>query len=299
MKHHRNKPRTPKYTGRRSVNERQDVRPVSYSYHNSRKPAGAKSGRNESASELVKNRSSTSHWRLFVALIIVIAILILELPVSSNAKIVVVAGSKASTGLPVTSYQVAVEHIFSNSLVDHTKLTVDSGALTAKLKQQFPEIKNASVGFSAFSWRPTVTLHFSEPVLVLVSSQGNYLVGASGGVIGRAAKNTNLPLVTDGSNLNPTPGQAILPSNYVSFISQLLAQLSASSLKVSQLNLPRQSAELDVRITGQSYYGKFNLEGDPLEQVGTFLAAKNYLAKQNIGVSQYIDARLPGRAYYQ
>lgn len=288
-----------KYMGRRANVAGRSDQTYNYSYHQKRAPSSIKRTRNETSSETMKTHNNRQRLKLTAAIVVVLCILLLELPATSNANVVIDSGPTDNASLPVASYTTAVEYILSHSILDHTKLILNSAALVAKLRQQFPEIRTATVSYSVFSWRPTVRLTFSEPVLILSSSHGAYLVGASGDTIAKVAGSTNLPVVKDESGVNPIPGQQILPSDNVSFISKLISQLSANGLKVSQLTLPQASAELDAYIAGQNYYVKFNLEGDPVDQAGTYLAAREYLAKNNITVNQYVDARLPGRIYYK
>ena len=64
--------------------------------------------------------------------------------------------------------------------------------------------------------------------------------------------------------------------------------------------MPAAENELDMYLTGQSYYVKFNLaDSSPLQEVGTFLAVRQNLQQQGITPSQYIDVRVDGRAYYK
>ncbi len=300
MRHRSNQPRARNYTGRRPVTTNQATRPVAYSYHQNRALTSEKSGRGNDATQLQKRRIGANRLKLIMALTVIIIVLILELPVSSNAKIVIAGGSEASASLPTASYQTAAEHILSSSLTDHTKLTLNSSTLAAQLKKQFPEINSVNVSYSVFSWRPTISLKLSQPVLTLEDANNKYLVSNSGIVVGiGSAAKSSLPLVVDDSNLSPVTGRPILPANYVNFISELLAQLAANGVSSSQLVLPKASAELDLTPKEQNYFVKFNLQGNAEEQAGTYLAAAHYLSKQGVHPSSYIDVRLAGRAYYK
>jgi hypothetical protein len=48
----------------------------------------------------------------------------------------------------------------------------------------------------------------------------------------------------------------------------------------------------------QAGYGvKFDLNGDALQQAGTYLAAREAIAEQGLVPKEYIDARIVGKAY--
>ncbi len=66
------------------------------------------------------------------------------------------------------------------------------------------------------------------------------------------------------------------------------------------MTLPVGTSELDVRLAGQPYSVKFNLEsGTARQQAGTFLATESKLKSQNVTPAEYIDVRVDGRAYYK
>ena len=91
-----------------------------------------------------------------------------------------------------------------------------------------------------------------------------------------------------------------MSSTDISFIKTVIAQLAAKQVIVSGLTLPVASREIDANIAGVGYIVKFNLQdGKALQQAGTFLATKGRLDSQSITPSQYIDVRVPGRAYYK
>lgn len=293
-----NQPRSRLNDNRRAPNVSRNTRPASYSYHQNRSTENGKSDRGKN-NDPTKRQANPNKIKLIVALVIIIILFVLELPVTAPAKIVVQSPASAAAKVPISQYQAASEHILGSSLLNHTKLTLNQARLATKLETQFPEIKDASVSYSPLSYHPTIKLTMSPPKLALETANGIYLVEDSGNVIGRAAKGVSLPLVIDQSNIEPEPGKPLLPAGYVNFISQMLAQLKANSLSVTKMTLPPTSSQLDIQVKGEKYFVKLNLQGNVKEQVGTYLAAKHYLEQHSIAVSSYIDARVPGRVYYQ
>jgi hypothetical protein len=111
---------------------------------------------------------------------------------------------------------------------------------------------------------------------------------------------SKLPQVVDQSGLQVKLNQQALTSADVSFIQTVVAQLAARKVTVSSLVLPASSNELDARIAGQTHFVKFNLhDNDARQQAGAYLATIAQLKRKNTPPSQYIDVRVPGRAYYQ
>ena len=110
-----------------------------------------------------------------------------------------------------------------------------------------------------------------------------------------------MPIVNDQTALLAQVGKQVLAPSDVNFILTVAAQFKAHKIGIQSMVLPVASRELDVYITGQSYFVKFNL-ADPSTtnvQIGTYFATLNYLASNHITPTQYIDARILGRVFYK
>jgi hypothetical protein len=90
-----------------------------------------------------------------------------------------------------------------------------------------------------------------------------------------------------------------LSPDEVQFITGVLAQLQAKQLAITAVTLPPIAHELHVRIQGQPYYVKFNIQSDARIAAGTFLATKSYLEQGRITPAEYVDVRVEERAYYK
>lgn len=251
----------------------------------------------EGGERLANGRKRRNLYILIVALTIVL----LWLPLSTTPEIVIQNQRKGLPSTDVARYKLASEHILSESLTSHTKLTLNKTGFEQQLKKQFPEIGDVKVSYSLFSYHPTVSLALEPPAMVLSSKAGQYLISGNGIIIAPLEKSTesDLPLVHDNALQQATPGKAVLPASYVRFVNDVLAQLKANNLQVGALSMPPGLAELDLAITGDNYAGQFNMEGNSREQAGTFLAARNYLEKNHKLPKQYINVMVPGKAYYK
>lgn len=282
--------------------ENQSRRAVKYDYYRSQARPVSVEGRKNDDRDSVRS-SQRFNKKTIIIVVVVIMIAVLELPLTMPPKIVI-SGSGGSTVPNSTNlaYRNKVEHIFdTGGMLSHTKLTLNRSELVDQLKNQYPMIQQASISYSLLSWHPIVTLGLEPARLVLESSAGSYLIGASGIVIGKAnqTEEARLPALEDQSGLKPKFGGSVLPASYMDFIDGLLAQLGSNDVKPSKLVLPAASTELDLYPSGKGYFVKFNLRGQAREEAGTYLAAASYLAKQKITPTNYIDARLPGRVYYK
>ncbi|HSX08104.1 MAG TPA: hypothetical protein VLG11_04385 [Candidatus Saccharimonadales bacterium] len=244
---------------------------------------------------------------LALAAIVVCCITILGL--NSNVKVVSITSSNPSAHLFLQNtsiYQQAAEKQFTSSILNGNKLTVGTAGITAALQKQFPELQNVSIVLPLIGHRPVVYIQPANPVLFLTTQGGGvYLLDKSGRALigGDEAVNQttklHLPTVHDGSGVQVAVGQVALPSGDVDFIAQVVGQLQAKVLQITSLDLPAGASELDVRMQGVGYVARFNMQGNAREQAGAFLATKQYLTGQHITPGQYVDVRVPQRAYYK
>jgi hypothetical protein len=252
--------------------------------------------------------SLTRWWQRLIRLALatlLLACIISLLEVDTNPRIVVVDQQQSILLHSLTQYQAAAASSLHNSLANSNKITFNSASVVDDMKATFPEVNDASVVLPLVGHRPTVYLQLAKPVLILQSSTQSVVVANSGEALVTATQvaglsQFDLPVVTDQSNLALQVGDPVLASTTVSFVQTVLAQLSAQHISWQSLILPAGTEELDVHLAGKPYYVKFNIHlTNPLEQVGSYLAAQQHLTGQGIVPTQYIDVRVPGRAYYK
>lgn len=243
--------------------------------------------------------SSVPFW-LLVALAAVSAGKILWL--STNPKIIVLGKTPVSANYLQSStvYEDAAHRLLAGSITGHSKLTVNVGGTVAGMERDFPELQNVSMGIPLINSRPILYLQLAQPSLVLQSSHGNYALNSSGIVLARLQSiPAQVPMVVDQSNAMPNPGKQFLPSSTVNFIQTVAYQLAAAKLTVSTFVLPAASPyEVDARLNGKPYVVRYNLQADALTQSGVTVAAIQHLGNATTP-GEYIDVRVPGRAYYK
>ena len=240
--------------------------------------------------------------------ILAIGLLVYQLQLSSDAKVVVLSASSETPFLQETSvYQQAARKLFDDSAANRNKLTVDSTAVAAKLEAAYPELQEVSASLPLFGDRPVVYIRPAAPALVLAANNGTFIIDENGRALAAVSAENNperlqIPTVTDQSSLAVRLGDQVLPSTVTGFISTIVGQLKAKQLEVQSMTLPAAAGELDVYISGQPYYVKFSIQQagqkEGLRQIGTYLAVKKQFDGNGFKPAQYIDVRLGGRAYY-
>ena len=283
-------------------------RPPVFSYHAYRSAETDATGRQLFRDVITVEKASRTakYWlRRFGVLAIIIAVgaagvnLLLLTP---DPKVMPLDPSQTYFLHSTATYEAAAAKLFSRSVMSRTKLTLDQQGLAAALRHEFPELAVVSIKLPLIGHRPIVYIAPETPVLILETTGGRqYVVGRNGEALtDNAARGLDLPHVKDDSGTPVRPGQPVLATSTISFISTLLYQLKQKHMIVSAFVLPAGSSELDMYLGGQQYFVKFNLASDTaLEQVGTFLAVQHNLAGQGVTPGQYIDVRVEGRAYYK
>lgn len=279
-------------------------------YYSQRNDQYANTGRGQSRPPITgRPNKIRNYWiqrfgfLIFIIVLFVSVIYVFSL--SSNAKVVPLQSTNVGFLHSQATYQTAASKLLASSIWNRNKLTINTESITKQLMAQFPELSAASVTLPILTHRPIIYISPAQPALLLVGSNGAYVLDTSGRALmvvnnPKDLLNLTLPLVTDQSGLKLAINQQALSSTDVEFIVTVVAQLAAKQVVVSSLTLPVATRELDVGIATQSYIVKFNLQdGDARQQAGTFLATRARLSSQNITPAHYIDVRVSGRAYYQ
>jgi cell division septal protein FtsQ len=243
---------------------------------------------------------------LVILLVAVVVSLANVLSLSVDAEILpLTSGASSSLLGDQAAYQAAADRLLGSSIWNRNKITIDTAKISRQMLAQFPELASASVTLPLLAHRPLIYVQTAEPALVLMASNGSFVLDDNGKALLPAGQlpslgSLNLPQVTDQSGLHVELNHQVLTTSDVSFVQTVVAQLAAKHFTVSAMTLPAGASELDVHLSGQPYFIKFNLENDdPRQQAGTFLATQAQLQRQNVTPGQYIDVRLDGRAYYQ
>jgi hypothetical protein len=300
------KKQPPATTGRR-VTQPTQRGPV-FSYANSRSVREDTARRSGVEQPEQPRRLPKFAWRKrlpSLALLLAITVLaVASVQLSSTPKLAVVGDSEGQVFLrDKSTYEQAASTLFT-SFFNRNKLTVDTTAVAAEMRQKFPELTVVSVSLPIVGNQPTVYIQPASPSLILVANSGMYLLDSNGRALVAANQVTDLkklqvPVVQDQSGLPVALGKVVLPKNTVRFISEVTEQLRVKKLPITSIALPAGKNEMQVRLKGVGYYVKFNLYGNAREEAGAFLAVKKYTESRGIRPGQYIDVRVENKAYYK
>ena len=128
-----------------------------------------------------------------------------------------------------------------------------------------------------------------DAILNWQSGETSYGVNSQGIVVDDSEQDSLLK-VKDESNLDVETGDRVGPQSFIDFV----MEIEASSLDVSQYRVIDTTRELYADID-DGYYIRFDTEGSPSIQ----LENANRVSSRADNIEEYIDVRIPFKAYYR
>lgn len=255
----------------------------------------------KSGSSIAKQPRQIRWWRLILKLspyILLIGIIVGVVFFSSIFRIdkVYVQGpnTELSKGLndEVTKY-------LKSSLAGKNWLFLDTNSLKGRLQKTFTG-QEAIMVEKQFPNKLIVKTDEQKSAIVWKTGSKKYIVSINGRVMSelQGENNTGLAVLTDSSSLPVDVGNKILSRDFVNFAIKVGDYVKAKSLGPEQIYITETTKELLVKTTA-GYEIKFNTEETPDAQLRSLQATLDLLASQNKQATQYIDLRVPGRAFYK
>lgn len=239
---------------------------------------------------------------IFSVVLIVLGIIYL-LTLSTKPHIIVTNPSAKTQTINKQSLNKKTEEVLKTSILNRLKMTFRTEDVSSRLLKVSPEIDSASISINLLRHSPSIKVTLSEPSVLLSNNGRLFVIGSSGKVLADVTrdktyfKTDNLPLLQDNSTIDISVGKIALTSLQVDYINQMIYQTSQAGVNVSSMDLVNNGSELDVKYGKLSYYVKYNFFEDARKSSGVFLATKANLEKDKITPAEYIDVRVPERAY--
>lgn len=297
---------SPEPSRRRAVQMSEQGRRTSFSYYSNRSvtPPGT-NGRDVPTSRSRVDTTPTPQpfWRRrrllpWLGIVAAMAIVGWLTFLSSSAVVLTMDTTGALTSETTAQYEETVQMLLGQSVLNRSKLTVNTSGIVQELQKRHPEIEHATLVVPIFGIRPRVYVSLSEPAFILQSQTTRYVLSASGYVTGTAEASTELPLVVDETGETVMISKRLLPASHVAFMQAVDYQLTHKDFVIDRFILPKNSAyEVNVRLKDKPFVIRFNLAEDATIQSGAAVATLERLG-DNIP-SMYLDVRVPGRAFYR
>ena len=200
-----------------------------------------------------------------------------------------------------TVYQKKITQLLQGSVLNRTKITIDTVVLGERITKEFPEVTHVRVSIPVIGQKPIVYVEPSEPAYILQTASENYVLDSTGAALATVVSGNLVatPRVIDESGVTVTPGKQAIPQSVVAYMQQIERQLNAKSLRITEFRLPAGSQLLVARIAGTTYSVRFSVRQPVIQQVGTYIAAREEMIARNVSPTQYVDVRVPERVYFQ
>lgn len=248
-----------------------------------------------------KRRLKIPLYQLFLRWIVVISalVVIVFILIASNTPIIRIASDEVPIST-TTEYGSTATSLIKSSVLNRTKLTFDYLGFELKMKERHPEIASVDTSFALVGSKPVVRLSFYSPVLRVLSNGKSWLVDSRGVAIATTRDIDNkLAQITDEIGVAKELGDAVISGDDVEFILTISRVAKEKGINIDKYTTPIIPKQLDVRVVGEQYYTKFNLNEDPKEQVGAWLIAREKLTSLGQTPVEYIDLRASEKVYWK
>ena len=195
------------------------------------------------------------------------------------------------------------ENEAKKSILNKSKLTLREDQIALALKDHYVGFSDVQVSSDLFGRHIILNIQSSRPAVLLSNGTNVYIIGQNGVALADNSKkkpgfdSNSIPLVQDQSAITIEVGKQALSTDQVTFIEEVAFQLESGDMPISTMILLPGGGELQVRFGKVDYYGKFSMYEDARKSSGTFLAMKDEADKLNTKPREYIDVRIPERAY--
>lgn len=271
-----------------------------FHYSSNRAPA-ERTRTNSDSSDLKKSSARLFFGRVPVVLGVIFftAICIFAVLLTAPPKVIVEGGPARSNQ---KEYEIAAKEL-SSGWSGQTKLTLNRQKISTELSGKFFELDSVEVSTPLLRNSAVIKLHVSEPLAILKTLRSDYLLD-SRGVAVMNLENTSsvkglekLISLSDQSDASIELGKPALTTAQVDFIKEVRRQAEAKKIGLEDTLLTEGGGELHVRFKGLAYFVKFNPYEDARKSFGTFNAVREHMAASGERPVEYVDVRVPERAY--
>lgn len=275
---------------------------AAFNYRSSRQ--GEDRNFNRSGSEGKLERNAT--WWLkrlpyLLSFLALIAVFLYSLVVDTHARLDL-SGPEAYLR-DSSEYQSSIDDRLRASIWNKFKPTLNEQKLAQEIQNEFPELQEVVVNIPFFRHRPVVEFHLAVPAAIVTSGSQSYVIDGDG----RALFNLNnknsqfdtsqLPHVVDTTTAPITLGKPVLSADQVLYIREVYLQAEAKKIKLESIELQGGGDQINVRFVGDNHYVKFSFHNQARQSVGTYFAIRERLAREGSKPVEYIDVRVPERAF--
>lgn len=303
----RHKKKIPAPTERRRLTTNEGPRVFSY-YARGSQGADQNTGRHitDASGPLSGDRLPKRLVRLpgYCALAVIVLSVLYSCTLQASPKVAIIS-NPGTVHRNARDYELAASAIWRQSILNLSKLTVQSAKIRSDILAEFGELSDVTVELPLLGRRPRIVITPMQPALQFISANGAFYVDKRGKVMvksGDVEQNQlhDIPLIRDETGIKAEPGKYIISESQAVYLQRLTAQLKAQEIPVESINLPARAAnEADVRLMGLAYSIKFSTTTDARQAVGAYVTVRSKLEQEHVVPKEYIDVRVEEKVYYR
>jgi cell division septal protein FtsQ len=271
-----------------------------YNYRSSRNETNRPYNReDEPGDKTMPSKRSYLKYILLAAVIISLGYLLMLAP---SAKVNLSGNSAIKRNGQV--YEDVINRHLRQNASSYTKLTFDSEKLSKSIESEFPEVTEVKIALPLFNRHPKVEIVFSEPsVLMRVFGDDTYILDGQGRAIVKESEASNRIIINQLTHINDTSSQQVvlgkpaLTEQQMNFIDETIRQAKSKKLAVEVINLAGGASQLNVKYKDVEYLVKYSFFANPRQSSGAYFAMRDKLNHDKKTPKEYIDLRIPERAY--
>ncbi len=247
-------------------------------------------------------RFNSKHLPAYLALISIAIALFYSVLLLEAPRVTVIRSNANSQLKSNSEYQQQISEIWNDSLMNKTKLTINTSSLVSEINDRFPSLDESIVRLPLFGGGAEIILKEEAPALLLKSGPKLFYMSKDGYILSESPSNvsdSSYSVVQDDTGSAVELGSRALDSQQVSFIIAIAKGFEQKGVKLSSLKLPRGALnQLDVQPSDQAYFIKFAMDSDAREAAGSYFAVRRQIEQGTVAPpSEYIDNRVTGKAY--
>lgn len=150
-------------------------------------------------------------------------------------------------------------------------------------------------------WPQTLRIVVTERLLQVVwkTSGQAFLIDVDGMAVARTEGGEHLPSVSDSTGLPVQVGDRVAPPRFIRFVTDVNSGLTGrTKLQIADMTIPDTTSELYVKTTA-GYIIKFDTTSGAEEQLVALTQVLATLTRLTKTPAEYIDLRIPNKAYYR
>ncbi len=217
-----------------------------------------------------------------------------------------VAGVRVTIDSPIPPtetklYEQKIQDYLNGHLFERNRATLNTAGLVEYLQDNgLPEVAGATVapqpvgiGVSA------ITVTTRQPVVSWKTGPTQLFVDGQGVAFQRNYYDPPTVEVVDETGIQAVDNKVLASDRFLGFIGRTVSQLQTQGFTASKVVLPASTTrQLQVSVEGLPYPIKFSVDRSAGEQAEDAARAIRHLTARGV-TPEYIDVRVPGKAYYK